>query len=469
MASAEFPAPIRRHPPVPVPLTVRGANRILRLLWTSNPFYVISAALFLFGLKLSFDAQTSELESWALMGGLGLYTLLLTAAALCLVRFARVWNDVRTVLLLVVLMFLATSVTFDELLVMKPERGQWFFLGGLVFAVVLTESLLRGIRLRLPLAFRLPYHLIVALFFLYPLVLVPVLDNPHGEVLMWALWGFAPAAGLVFLTLIPAVRKTRSYVKDNGSPWPWPYFPWSMFVFLALAVCGRAFLLCWSFQPLPDLSERIIFAPYFLIPLGLAIAAILLEVGIVEESRWTRWMALVIPLALLPIATLGHRDERIYREFLGHFANRLGGTPLYTAVIAAGGFYAYGCIRRVPQATEGLTVIIVAMAFVGPETLQFVAVRTPQVALLASAVLLQLCLGLLRRDGWRIAVGAAACSWWVASSLARGYRELREVVPGLDYMTLGLALLPVAVVISLGKGALARRMASREESPQSSY
>ena len=35
----------------------------------------------------------------------------------------RVWNDVRTVLLLVVLMFLATSVTFDELLVMHPSAA----------------------------------------------------------------------------------------------------------------------------------------------------------------------------------------------------------------------------------------------------------------------------------------------------------------------------------------------------------
>mgnify|MGYP000126314188 CR=1 FL=1 len=33
-----------------------------------------------------------------------------------LVRFGNVWDDVRTVLLLVVLMFLATSVTFDDVL-----------------------------------------------------------------------------------------------------------------------------------------------------------------------------------------------------------------------------------------------------------------------------------------------------------------------------------------------------------------
>src|SRR4029079_5313193 len=113
-------------------------------------FYIISAGLFLFGLRMSFGEQASDIDSWALMSGLAGYTLLLSAAALVLVRFAGVWNDVRTVLLLVVLMFLATSVTFDELLVLDRERGAKFYLGGLGFAVAITEGLLRGIRLRFP-------------------------------------------------------------------------------------------------------------------------------------------------------------------------------------------------------------------------------------------------------------------------------------------------------------------------------
>src|SRR5262249_39443741 len=159
----------------------RAAPPLLRWVCTSNPFYVLSAALFLFGLRISFGDQVRDIDSGALMGGLAGYTLLLAAAALLLVRFAGVWNDVRTVLLLVVLMFLATSVTFDELLVLNPDRGQWYFLGGLVFAVVLSEVLLHGIRLKLPLLLRVPYHLTLALFFLYPLALEPLVRDPHSE------------------------------------------------------------------------------------------------------------------------------------------------------------------------------------------------------------------------------------------------------------------------------------------------
>jgi hypothetical protein len=395
------------------------------------------------------------------MGGLSGYTLLLAGAALLLVRFARVWNDVRTVLLLVVLMFLATSVTFDELLVMHPERGRWFFIGGLLFSMALTEGLLRGIRLHLPLLFRLPYHLTLALFFLYPLALVPFLGDPHGEKLMWGLWGFAPAAGLVFLTLIPAIRRGRDYLQANGSPWPWPFYPWSVFVFLAVAVCGRAFLLCWSFQPLPDLSERIIFAPYFLVPFGLAIAVLVLETAIVEKNRATRWVALAMPLALVPVAAIGHRPEALYTEFLGHFAARLGGTPLFVAFIAAGGFYLYGFMRRVPGSLEGLTVVIATLAVVQPGTLTFNDLAMPHMDFLAAAVLLQVVIGLLRRDLWRLALGASVLLGWCGVMLGRGYRELRQEVEGLDYLAVSLILLPVAVLISLGKGsALARQAAA---------
>jgi hypothetical protein len=463
-----LPPPVPPPPPPaphPVPLTVQGAHHFLRFLWTSNPFYVISAALFLFGLRLSFSAQGRETDSWMLMGGLAGYTLLLASAALVLVRFARVWNDVRTVLLLVVLMFLATSVTFDELLVVEANRGRWFFIGGLVFSIAMSEGLLRGIRLRLPILFRLPYHLTLALFFLYPLALVPVLGNPHDETLMWRLWGFAPAVGLAFLTLIPAIRRGREYTRDNGSPWPWPFYPYSVFVFLAFAVCGRAFLLCWSFHLLPDFTDHRIFGPYFLIPFGLAVAVLLLEIALVDGNRWARWIALVVPLALVPVAGIGHRPEAIYAEFLRHFHAEFGGMPLFAAFVAAGAFYVYAAIRGVPVATEGLSLVVAALAFVGPDTLTFEELRAPKPSLLAAAVGLQVVIGLLRRDVWRLVLGVAMATGWGGTLLWRGYRSLREDVVGLDYIAAGLVLLPIAVLISLGKGgALARpTMETRNE------
>src|SRR6185295_1801008 len=143
--------------------------------------------------------RRTKWETWALMGGLAGYTLLLALTAFLLVRFARAWQDLRTVLLLVVLMFLTTSVTFDEVLVISPRRGLACCLTGLLGAVLLSEGVLRGIRLKLPAWFRAPYYLILALFFLYPLGLAMIADRPHSQELQWALFGFSSVAGLVFL------------------------------------------------------------------------------------------------------------------------------------------------------------------------------------------------------------------------------------------------------------------------------
>ncbi len=439
-------------PPSHVP-----ARSFLRWICTSNPFYVISAGLFLFGLRVSFVRPNDETDSWALMIGLAGYTVLLAVAALVLVRFAGVWNDVRTILLLVVLMFLATSVTFDELLVLNPHRGTLFYLVGFAFAVALTEGLLRTIRLRLQALFRVPYYLTLALFFLYPIALVPLVGNPHSEILMWGLWGFSPVAGLIFLTLIPAIRRGPSYVRDNGSPWPWPYFPWSVFVFLAVAVCGRAFLLCWSFHLLPSNSGQLIFGLYFLIPFGLALAVLLLELGLISASRTTQWIALIAPLVLAVLTGLVQRDDPIYREFLGFFTSRLGGSPLFLSCIVAAWFYIYAWMRRVSVAPECLTAVLLALTIIGPDTHKLRAAIEPQPVPLVAAVLLQMWLGLWRRDARRLVFCTLIVAGGLGSVVVHWYRSLREQIPGLDFLVLGLVLLPIAVIVSLGKAGILSR------------
>src|SRR5262245_29425047 len=307
------------------PPLAAGARGVVRWVCTSNPFYVISAGLFLAGLWMSFGSYERDEDAWALMAGLAGYTLLLAATAFLLVRFARVWDDARTVLLLVVLLFLATSVTFDGLLALEPGRGFLFYASGLLFAVAVSEGLLRGIRLALPGWFRTAYYVILALFFLYPLALVPLLARPRSEALMWGLFGFAPAAGLAFLTLLPAVRRGPDYVRGNGSPWGWPLYPWTLFGLLALAVPARAWLLCWSLHWLDAVNfQRLIFGPYFLVPFGLAVAVLLLEVGLAPRGRAVLGLALAAPAGLAALTLIGHRDDPFYQQFLAAFTARLG-------------------------------------------------------------------------------------------------------------------------------------------------
>jgi hypothetical protein len=400
------------------PLPRSGGPRLILRICTNNPFYVLSAGLFLVGLWGSFGGQVGSVAVWALMSGLAGYTLLLAVTACLLVRFGNVWDDVRTVLLLVVLMFLATSVTFDEVLVLEAGRGVLCYLCGLALAVAVSEGLLRGMRLRLPALFRAPYYLILALFFLYPLALRLWTDQPRSEELMWGLFGFSAVAGLVFLTLLPAVRRGPEYTRDNGSPWPWPLYPWTLFGMLAFAVPARAFLLCWSMHLLAARDQdRLIFGPYFLIPFGLAVAAILLEIGIVCGRRGVLGVALALPAALVLLAFLGHRHDAIYRSFLDVFRTRLGGNPAWVALLAVAGFYAYAALRRVPLALDALTAALAALAFVGPGTLRWGEWVAPQVLPLAAAAALQLGVGLWQRRAGRCLLGIALAA---AAALAVG-------------------------------------------------
>jgi hypothetical protein len=335
------------------------------------------------------------------------YTLLLAVTACLLVRFVGVWDDVRTVLLLVVLMFLATSVTFDEVLARTPARGVACYLAGFGFAVAVSEGMLRGIRLVLPPLFRAPYHLFLALFFLYPVAITPMLDRPGSEAMCWALFGFPAAGGLVFLTLLPAVRRGRAYVRDNGSPWRWAWYPWSLFGVLALGVAGRSAFLCWSMHHLPQgEAEPYIFGPYFLVPFGLALGVVLLEIGRVERHRGVLRVAMAVPAVLLVLAMAGHRPEPVYQWFLGRFMDRLGATPLYLTLLASAGFYLYASLRGVPMAFDAMTAALGALAFVAPWTLDGRGLVAPRALPILAVGVAQLVPGLLRRRSWRCLIGA---------------------------------------------------------------
>lgn len=386
-----------------------AARGFIRWICTNNPFYVLSAGLFLAGLKLSFGDPTLAEDTWAMMGGLAGYTLLLAGAACLLVRYAKVWDDVRTVLLLVVLMFLATSVTFDEVLVVTPWRGLVCGILGFAFAVAVSEGILRAIRLALPAWFRMPYYLILALFFIYPLALRPLADHPHSESLLWGLFGFSPIAGLLFLTLLPAIRRGPDYVRGNGSPWPFPLYPWSLFVFLAMAVVGRSILLCWSMHLLPNGdTERLIFGPYFLAPFGFALTVLVLEMAVVSGRRAVLAVALAMPLGLAILAFTGHRADPVYGEFLDLFHRRLGALPPYVTLLGALAVYVYAACRRVAFALDALTAALLALSVVGFNTLSLGELVAPRPLPLLAVAAVQLAIGLAQWTSWRCVLGSLA-------------------------------------------------------------
>ena len=467
------------------------ARSLFRWVSTNNPFYVVSAGLFLVGLWLSYGDPRQVEDTGMLMAGLTGYTVLLAGTAVLLIRYAKVWDDARTVLLLIVLMFLATSVTFDRVIVFDarfgrfqvPIRGFVCNFLGLALAIGVSEVLLVLVRLRLPWCYRVPFYLMLGLFFLYPLALTPFLKdpNPRNPGIMWGLFGFPSAAALIFLTLLPAIRLGRWALRDNGSPWHWPLYPWVLFGLLAFAVPCRAILLCYSMH-LIDVADLydMTFGPYFLVPFGLVKCVLLLEAGLVTRRRGLLGAALALPAALVGMALIGHRSEPIYQEFLREFTRQLGADPVYCTLLAVAGYYVYAAIRQVNGAIEALTATLAVLTFVPAEVLVVRNIAAPEPAPIIVAASILLGLGIWRRGSWRcflalcgLAVGIAlgiphqtelfTFRWAIAFHLVLGSmlligalfdddlgRALRVIGPGVALLACaGMMLLSIRPPVAL--------------------
>jgi hypothetical protein len=406
--------PMGDRPTPDAPKRPAPASRLVRALYTHNPFYVISADLIFIGLRMSFDPTARDFDTWALISSLAGYTLLLATTACLMVRFGKVWDDMRSVLLLIVMMFLAISATIDDVLILRPRVGLALAVGGLAFSVLVSEGLLRGMRLWMPALYRGPYYLILALFFLYPVALRPLLASPDSPISCWSLFGFSTAAGLAFLTLLPAIRRGSRYVKGNGSPWRWPLYPWSLFFFLGLGVCARSYYLCISLHNVE--GYRSIFGAYFLVPFGFAVAVLMLEGGLASGKRGLTDLAMALPVGLVALAMVGHRADPVYWRFLTMFREGLGVSPPAAALLVATAFYGVAALRSVELARGFAMASLVALSVVGPETLGPSSLTGPIPWPLLPVALIQGWLAIRRNESCR-AMFASALLVAVASSL----------------------------------------------------
>jgi hypothetical protein len=99
--------------------------RIAKFLYNHKPFCLISACLFVYGLQAVFRPgevdllfnrfEVAYIDPWFLMLGLCRVTLLMGVTAYLIVRFGKVWDDARSLVLVLLLMFLAIFVSFDEI------------------------------------------------------------------------------------------------------------------------------------------------------------------------------------------------------------------------------------------------------------------------------------------------------------------------------------------------------------------
>lgn len=418
--------------------------RLMRLICSQNPFYLLSVCFVLHAAAQWFHRDSGESFSpWPLLGLIAGYVALLAATGFVIVRFGKVWDDARSILLLILLLFVELSLVFDETLVRDPVTGRLLQLAGLSFAAGLSELLLHGLKIRLPMLFRIPYHLLLGLLFLYPLLLT----GPTSEIVRWRIFLFPVAAAAILLTMLPAIRRGPDYTKANGTPWLWPWYPWSLFVFLGVCIGFRAYALSLSFDPIlgaslaDAMAFKSAFGSYFLVPLIFAVAALLLEVGLVSNRNGAIGIAMLIPLVALFFSVPAEFAPRPYIEFLRSVIQYCG-SPLWLALLVTMAFYAFAMLRGVLSARILLTLTLLVATRVGPQTVDLTTLSALQVwpiALLAIAVMLE---GILRSDSHRVFTAILFGMASLHPTLAAGMNVRVE--------SAALALLCVAAVLAVG-------------------
>jgi hypothetical protein len=354
---------------------------LVRWLWTNNPFYFLSALLMLYAVRAGYGEQNiGTINCWLMMSVLAGYTLVLSVIGVLIVRYGKVWEDARSILLLLLLLFLAVSVSADDLFVkMESSSGGAALLGfGFLFSVAVMGMTLRGAGIRLGAAYLIPFVLFLALFYVMPWWCSPELNPRHEpKKVDWMLFLIPQVAALLCLTLLPAVRLGRAYTANNGTPWPWPWFPWTAFGMIVTAMALRSYALTLTFSPTgmiwvsPDSRFGIvldtIWRPYFLVPFALANLVLILETGLVSgNARLVRRALLAVPGVML--MAWPWYQTGVMLDFLNRLTVTVA-SPVWLAAWLMVLFYGWATIRRAAGAEIGLLGSVLLFSVIGPQTI----------------------------------------------------------------------------------------------------
>ena len=336
-ACSPWPGAARDRDDTALDVLMEGCRGLSRLVYAQNPFYLLSAALVFYGVSVVFHGSAAATSRWWLLGLMTGYTVLMGGTAWGIVRFGKVWEDARSLLLIVVMLLLATSVSLDEVGIKQTQRGVPIILMALVCAIVISLALLRLLKIRLRAGYQWPYFLLLGLLYLYPLgimLLQEYGDAGDMRALTWAVLGFPCVMGAGFLTLIPAMRRGEGYVRENGTPWRWPGFPLLLFMALAFGVCVRQYFLSISFLPIAGAENP--FGFYCLTPFLLCLSVLGVEYAHVRGVASARWPALAAPLLIVWLTFSGAEESGAHRQALDLVTSSLGG-PVFLTLLGRGG------------------------------------------------------------------------------------------------------------------------------------
>ena len=427
---------------------------LLKLAYTQNPFYLVGTFLVLFGLQQCLGSEPNLAASGLLVSLLALYTVLLAAIAVVIIRYGRVWEDARTILLIIVLLFFMLSASLDVVLLEAPMLGSCLLGAGLLFSIGLSETLLRTLRIGLAARYRGPFYAMLGLLFLHPVAIAWVSYYALYSARTWAIYGFPALAAVALLTLLPAARTRAGDEPPTGTPWRWPLYPWSLFVFLTLGFVIRSWWVTISFET--TLGVNSCFRPFFLLPIVLAWSALLLEMGQAREHLGTQGLGLALPLLGLILGFPGDGSTKLEASLYSGLAGSVGSPP-QLAVWSLLAFYAWAWLRKAAVAEVFVVGLALLTSVIGRQTFDWQTLASPQPLILAFIVGGVLALAVSRKSTWR----AVVCGMMAVAAARFSGAQVGSGVWFWQWHAPLLALLAIAAVFNDDLARFLRQLAWR--------
>ena len=420
-----------------------------RLLYTHNPLYLISAVLVLYGMHRAVAAEASAAGGPLLMEWLCGYTLLLAVVGYLIIRFGQVWEDARTILLLLVLLFVALfgrirsdhagrSADGSEI----PRRGLGIRRGGFRGCFVEpADPPLRALSRALLLA----------------LDRVVLRSDPAGP----AFGERARRAGRVDGVLVSDRDGRGAVVLAAGGPprrsaGSGQWHALELALVSVVAVCRAAVRDCdphgfvgLAFESGHRLDSS--FRPYFWLPLLLAGAVLLLELAITAGHARLRSIALALPAGLLLFALPGGGSNQA-----AAFTAKLSATIASPAQLTLYGliaFYAVAWLRKLRWAELGCIFCLFLAAVVNRQTFDLGSLTGPQWPPLLIVAAIELGLGIWRRASWRLMIGIMSAE---LAAIAVGWDS--GLLPPSSFYAWHGGVLALLLLAAMCNDAWARRM-----------
>jgi len=339
-------------------------QRVLRVLYTNNPFYVLSAACLMFSaVDLVCPGSDVALVSGLLVAAIVLFS----TTAVAIVRWGGVWEDARSLLLIVVLLMVALSCSIDLLLMQNASLGRAAAVAGFGFCVAISQVLLRLLAMRIAWRMQLPMYAVLALMFFFPGVLSRLSASGDDPWLTWATFLFPSVASAPFLALLPVANSRNVNRVATGTPWSWPWYPWSAVAILWAGAVLRSVGLAIAFHP--QLGLDMPFGGYFLAPLVLGGCLLVFELCDGANRKW-RMFVEIAPVGLLA-ALLG---PRLAGGELSGFEHAslvsYWGTPVFVVLVLLSLYYAYLYLRGSRLAYFALVGGMIALTLCGRQAPQ---------------------------------------------------------------------------------------------------